>query len=116
MRISDWSSDVCSSDLALGRWPRGPGAPSSTPPAARPALWNASTSAWLDAAKPTVTPLLDGASPLPGVRIRSAGLSLPESTMLSTNGARFAPTVGRAAGSEEAVDVARPTAPDGKGE
>src|SRR3546814_20030262 len=29
MRISDWSSDVCSSDLGCGRLPRGPGRPPS---------------------------------------------------------------------------------------
>src|SRR3546814_9101242 len=32
MRISDWSSDVCSSDLIVHRRARGPGADALTPP------------------------------------------------------------------------------------
>src|SRR3546814_13958720 len=94
----------------------GPGAPSSTPPAARPALWTASTSAWLDAAKPTVTPLLDGASPLPGVRIRRPGLSLPSSRMLAANSPWFAPPRGRRAHSEKALHFARRLLPNDRRE
>src|SRR3546814_17013770 len=38
MRISDWSSDVCSSDLRAGRGGRAcPGASTASPPTARPA-------------------------------------------------------------------------------
>ena len=68
---------------------RGPGAPSSVPPADSPALWKASTSPALAAEKPSVTRLLDGPSPLLGRRTRRAGLSLPYKTAFSPNGPRF---------------------------